>query len=72
VSEGPATKPLPRAFAAPTEMWEAESRGVSTEGRSSGSYDEFAVEVPGMSCPQIGFDDTGTKPFFSAFITHEH
>jgi hypothetical protein len=35
-------------------------------------YDEFAVEVPGMSWPQIGFDDTGTKPFFSACITHEH
>ena len=31
--------------------------------------DELAVEVPGMSIPQVGCDDTGTNPFFSASTT---
>jgi hypothetical protein len=43
---------------------------VSPLGRGYCSYP--AVEVPGMSIPQTGCDDTGTKPFFSACMTHEH
>jgi hypothetical protein len=37
-----------------------------------GRYELPAVDVPGMSVPQIGCADTGTKPFFSAFMTQEH
>ena len=32
----------------------------------------MAVEVPGMSVPQNGFDETGVKPVFPACITQVH
>jgi hypothetical protein len=33
-----------------------------------GQEDALAVDVPGMSVPQIGWDDTGTNPLASAFM----
>ena len=32
----------------------------------------LAVDVPGMSVPQTGLDDTGVNPFFCACMTHAH
>jgi hypothetical protein len=50
-------------------------RGSSEHFRSfriERHYDELAVDVPAISSPQIGCDDTGTKPFFFACMTQEH
>ena len=42
---------------------------LQSDGRQE---DEFAVDVPGMSTPQVGWDEMAVKPVFPAFMIHAH
>ena len=50
----------------------APGAGGSSSHADPSAYEVLAVEVPGMSVPQTGCDDTAVNPVLPAFITQVH